>query len=161
MTYDWVITSWVSVIKNILGEDYTVIRAEGAVGAGAVRPDGKFVTVKLISGPNDYTIDEVSRVNVDCNLELVSAKTFTISVQAFREGAMDAILNIKMQLENPEKIEMLEKISVTQRGDVTDLSQQFETGFEERFSLDISFAVGFTAPTNIGIIDNVGEINNG
>lgn len=157
MIYENLITAWIGVLREILGDDYKVIRAEGAVGKGAVRPAGKFVTIKIIAGPDDYTIDEVQRFNAEDKMELVSAKMFTVSIQAFRDGALDAILRIKAQLENPDYVDYLQNaahISVTNRGGVTDLSQQFETGFEERFQSDISFAVGFTAQTDIGIIES-------
>ena len=156
MIYEDLITAWIGFLRQVLPE-HEVIRAEGAVGKGAVRPAGKFVTIKIIAGPNDYTIDETQRINAEDKIELVSAKMLTISIQTFRDGALDAILRIKAQLENPDYVDYLQNtahISVTNRGGVTDLSQQFETGFDERFQSDISFAVGFTEQTEIGIIES-------
>lgn len=155
--YEQIMAAWVMAITQIIGDDWTVIRAEAMVGEGAIRPNGPFVTVKLIAGPNDYTIDEVQVFDENNQMELRGAKWFTVSIQAFRETAMNAVMDIKTQLKNPDIIDFLRNnagISVTNRGGVTDLSQQFETGFEERFQVDISFAAGFTANTTVGIIES-------
>lgn len=157
MLQDVIIRAWIGFFRRVLPGDYDFVRAETAVGVGAVRPKGKFVTVKLISGPDGYSIDQVRQMNEREKLELVSADSYAISVQAYRENALDAMMAIKMQLENPDHIDFLRDqagISVTVRGAVNDLSQQFDTGFEERFQMDISFAVGWTAQTDIGIIES-------
>ena len=83
MIYENLITTWVRIIKEILPE-HKIIREEGAVGEGSVRPNEKFVTIKLISGPRDYSIREGKRFNSEDIMELFSAKAFTLSINAYR-----------------------------------------------------------------------------
>ena len=144
---------WARCIKMILGDDYEVVRSEFFVGAP--RPAGKFATIKLISGPSDYTIDEnlVFKTDGFC---LQSAKWFSLSLQTFREGAADAINLVRLKLYDPDIVDFLYRghISVTTRGGVTDLSEELEVGWIDRFQCDIDFAMGIEVKTNVGIIEN-------
>ena len=160
---DEILNPWISLLERIL-PDHIIARAEAMVGDGAVRPSGPFVTVKIISGPNDYTIDEVQTFNSQNILEMFTIKNYILSLQVFRKGALDAITLVKTQLRNPDNVDFLHRqanVAVTNRGGVTDLSQQFATGFEERFQCDISFSKSFTAKTKVGTIERVGDIRRG
>lgn len=151
------IKTWIAAFKKILGSGWRYVRADTAVNSGAVRPAGKFLSVKIISGPIDYTMDEALDFAGDkTHLEIISAKSFTLSLQAHREGALDAINRIRLGLYDPDIVDFLRndgKISVTTRGPVTDLSEDLETGFVERWQCDISFAVGMIYKTKIGHIE--------
>ena len=152
------IKAWVGYCRAVLGLEWTVTRAEAVVGSGAVRPPGPYVTLKIISGPNDYSIDD--ELIFDCNGKgkIFSQKGFVLSVQAFREGHNDALNTIKTQISNPEYAELLKKdgkISVTTRGSVTDISRQLETGYEPRSAMDINFCVRFAFPSEIGTLERV------
>ena len=165
--YETIMTGWISVLKNIFPLDYTIIRSDALVGSGAIKPNGKFITLKLIAGPNDQTNDEMYFFPDNENfMRMRTAKNFTMSFNFYREDALDSINLFRLRLFDPEIVDLLKengKISVSSRGGVVDLSNMLETGYDRRYQIDIGFAVGMEYVTTIGWVEKVdasmGNIN--
>ena len=164
--YTEIMQGWISVLKNIFPLEYTIVRSDALVGSGAIKPDGKFITLKLITGPGEQTNDEVYFFPDDENfMRMRTAKNFTMSLNFYREDSFDNINLFKIRLYDPVIVDFLKengKISVTSRGDVVDLSDMLETGFDRRYQMDIGFAVGMEYVTTIGRIEkaDVSQTNN-
>lgn len=148
---------WIAVLNKIFPSEYSIIRSDALVGSGAIKPDGKFITLKLITGPDDQTMDEMLFFpDAENFMKMRTAKNFTMSFNFYREGALDNINLFKLRLFDPEIVDFLKengKISVNSRGTVVDLSDLLETGFDNRYQMDIGFAVGMEYTTEIGRIE--------
>ena len=89
---DKLVTVWVRYCNLVLGDGWVVTQSEAIVGKGAVRPKKPYLTLKIISGPNDYTIDDELIVDSNGFQQIFSQKSFTISIQAFRGRNNDCLL---------------------------------------------------------------------
>ena len=155
-----IIQAWLDYCNQVLPDEWTVTRAEEVTGKDAPRPSGPYVTLKIISGPGKLTVDDELRFNGKTegkrNFNLVGQRSYTISLKAFRSGHNDALEEISTCLEDPDLRHQLRSdacISITNRGNVIDISSVLDTGFEGRSSLDIFFNSVNNKETNVGLIE--------
>ena len=112
--------------------------------------------MKIISGPNDLMTSDEFSLNSNEDMRQKTTYSFTISIQAYGEEAMHLVTQIKFETQNPDNINFLREkagISVTNRGGISDISFERETGFDRRYVLEFDFIAGFTIPINLGIIE--------
>lgn len=162
MKREKIIQAWIDFCNQVLPDEWTVTRAEEVTGKDAPRPQGPYLTLKIISGPRRLTLVDEMRFNGKTegnnNFDLVGQRAYTISIKAFRAGHGDALEEIATSLDDPDFCEILREkacIAVTNIGDVLDISAKLETGFEGRSSLDIFFNSVNNKETSIGLIEGV------
>lgn len=162
MNREKIIQAWLDFCNQVVPDEWTVTRAEEVTGRDAPRPQGPYLTLKIISGPRKLTLDDEMRFNGkeegSCNFNLVGQRAYTISVKAFRAGHADVLEEISACLEDPDFADLLRKkacIAITNRGDVIDISAQLETGYEGRSSIDIFFNSVNNKETKVGLIEGV------
>lgn len=162
-----IIQAWIDYCASVLGNDWTITRAEEVTGRDAPRPVGNYLTLKVISGPGRITIDDELRYDTPRDaFNLVGQRSYTLSIQAFRAGNSDALNLLSSKLGDPDFYDQLKvdaDISVTNKGSVTDISAQLETGFESRSAIDIFFNSSNNIETGIGTLEKVeisGELEN-
>jgi hypothetical protein len=170
MKFNQIIQAWIDYCNQVLPDEWTVTRAEEVTGKDAPRPQGPYITLKIISGPRKITMDDELRFNGKSegknNFNLVGQRAYTLSVKSFRAGHNDALSDISTYLDDPDFCEILKEkacISVTNKGDVLDISGLIDTGFEGRSQLDIFFNSSNNRETRVGLIENVeieGETRN-
>ena len=162
MTNEKLIQAWIDYCNKIVTEEWTVTRAEAAPGRNAPRPEGPYLTLKIISGPGHLTLDDELRSNGkdegERNFDLVGQRSYTISIKAYRSGHNDILNDISTCLDEPDLYEFLKEtanIAVTNRGAVIDISGLIETGYEGRSSLDIFFNSTNIKEVGVGLIEGV------
>lgn len=162
MNSNTITQAWLDYCNNVLGDEWTVTLAESLVGQDAPRPNGPYITLKIISGPRKLTLDDEVRFNGqtegDSSFSLVGQRAYTLSIQAFRSGHSDALELLSTCLDDPDHYEELKAradIAITNRGDVIDISGKLETGWESRSSIDIIFNSSNNKPIGIGILEGV------
>jgi hypothetical protein len=162
MTHDELIQTWIDYCRQVLPDEWTITREEETSGRDAPRPPKPYLTLKIISGPRQLTMDDELRFNGNStgnrNYNLVGQRAYTISFKAYGEGYVDALHDLSMGTDDPDLNEFLKTtgdIAVTNRGNVSDISGLLETGFERRASLDIIFNSSHNKETGIGLIETV------
>lgn len=152
-----IIQAWIDYCKLVLPE-YTVTRAEELTGSDAPRPQGPYLTLKIISGPRYVQEDDWKTIENDETVTISGQREYTVSIKAFRSGHNDALSLVQARLQDPDFYDQLKasaNISVSNKGDVIDISGKLETGYEGRSSLDINFYSSNNISTGIEVFDRV------
>lgn len=150
-----IVKSWIGYLRRVLAEDVKIIRLESLVGDGAVRPDLPFVSLKIISGPDNVMSKDRFGFDSSGRYNQYTAKKFSILVVAYGDEAMSIISTIKSESQIPDHIDFLRKnggISISGRGAIADASVQRETGFDRRYSMSFDFIIGLTIPIQVETI---------
>lgn len=163
MNLDTIIQAWIDFCRNALPAEWTVTRAEEVTGKDAPRPQGPYITLKIISGPRPITLDDYKVFNGqeegNDNFDICGQRAYTLSINAFRSGNNDALSRILALLDVPQYYEQLKEdadIAVTNRGSVVDISSLLDTGFEGRSALDIEFNSSIKVSNiGVGLIESV------
>lgn len=159
MTYEQIILAWINYAREVLPEHWTITRAESISGNDGPRPPKPYVTLKIISGPRQPTLDDVNIYDEQSeSFYLVGFRGYTISFKSYGEGFSDALEEISTYLDDPEFSAILKQeadIAITSKGNVVDISAQLETGYERRASLDITFNSSNNKKSRVGLIEKV------
>ena len=162
MDRETIIQAWVDYCKTVLSEEWTVTREEQDTGLDAPRPNGPYITLKIISGPMNKSIGRLTQFNGNCeghkNFNICDQVQYVMSVKSFRSGHAEALDDIKSGFLDPDIAEILKdkaKISVQNNPNILDISARLETGYEQRSQMDIVFNSVQNRETNIGLIETV------
>ncbi len=140
--------AWFTFVDDNTPGGVTVIFAEEVTGSQAPRPQKPFITIKLLSGPTTKSMDDLRFKNDPGPPEenntiytLAGLRQYTVSLQAFGIGSQDNLSLVQTLLEDPDERQKLKTadISIVNRGQVLDISEIVDVGFERRHVLDIIF----------------------
>lgn len=109
----------------------------------APQPATPYITLKIISGPvkiggSDSIVWDVASQS----FFLGGQRQFTLSIQSFGAGGLQAMSDLLTSTENPDVITASfsdNGVAVANTPSVTDLTQMLSTTFEERQSMDVMF----------------------
>jgi hypothetical protein len=143
------IFQWVT--SELSGE--TVVWADQA----APRPARPFVTLKLRGPFRDLGGDEIRHTGTEGAFEIVGHRRFTVSVQTVGGNvavAQQLAIDLNTSLGKPSVLAALRaaNISVSDEGDVQNLTAFLDTQFEARFAFDVSILVVSSSGDNLGSI---------
>lgn len=122
-----------------------------------------FITAQIAHGSDEITYKEGN------TYEIKGQRSFTASfniVYGFREDAkcqeMSCLLHASLR--DPVRLEYLrgQGLAVWEIGNLTDISQALETGFENRYNFDVTFGVVSTLESDLGYISSTeitGKVN--
>ena len=149
------LVTWVK--ENAINED------EEALPNGQViwedqsdqRPAGEYASLKLISGPKRVGYDTTTNSTPDF---IVSGlREFTLSVNLYRDKALERVSALTSGLHNPLIIEAFRAIGLAHIGesDVRDLTRPVGSRYEKRFQFDVMFRIADNIAVNPGVIEEV------
>lgn len=106
------------------------------------QPSAPYIAIKIISGPTSVGQDELRYDNSLDSFILEGQRVFTLSIQSYGKGGIQALSDFLLRLNTPSVGDKLKNIGVgiTNFPSVTNLSSFLDTTFEERGSIDIIFS---------------------
>jgi hypothetical protein len=137
----------------------TVIWAE----QNAPRPQGEFVTLKIISGPIKIGRDE-SRISetIPGQLDIIGHRSFIVSINSYGGDALVLLLKLQDSLSLLSVRDPLSTagLTVNDVGNVRDVTAVVDTRFERRANLEVTFSYVTTYDENPGYIEKVSVAEN-
>ena len=140
--------AWYDFVNDNTPKNVTVIFAEQVSGEMSPRPRKPFITLKFLNGPQPKNFDDL-RYKGDQGLPtenkvaytLAGLRQNTISIQAFGEGSEDSLALVQTLLDSPVHKDKLKAvgIAIVSRGQILDVSELIDVGFERRHVLDVVF----------------------
>jgi hypothetical protein len=147
--------SWRRWVQSQLGADWKVIFAEEISGRDGPRPNGIFATLKFISGPRGHGHDDL--ISTDAGFSKRGHRGYTLSINAFGMGGMEALTDLQMRLDDDAALRDLSRdlsIGIVTRGDVLDVSGIKETGYERQYQMDVMFNAPREIAATTGAIES-------
>lgn len=144
---------WFEFIKKHVPEHVTVTFAEALSGKDGPRPNPPYVTIKVISGPRPRGFDELRREAGTSNFTVSGMRQYTLSIQGFGMGIRDELSDLVSKMDDPYASIERKGIGIVDRGDVVDISDLMETGYERRAQLDVIFNAAKNLPSSIKPIE--------
>ena len=129
----------------------------------APRPKTPYALLGLVSPPVKYGSKDDLRSAGGDDFEITGQRSVAYSVKVLGRDAVSYVTDLQMSLEKPSVQEALRAagLAVWEEGDVLDISELLETGFEERANMDVVFGISATTEEAVGELKNVevqGEI---
>ena len=126
------------------------------------RPRLPYVSLNILTGPVVQGGQQETRFSVaDDEFSVNALITFTISVRAYGDRVDDdplqVLTNLQLSLGKNEVLESFREdvIAIWDEGDVENIPELLETGFEERANMDVLFAASHSVLTDPGQIEKV------
>ena len=155
--------SWFTFANTNTPPEVTVIFSDQVSGEQGPRPKKPFITIKLLTGPIAKNFDDLrfkgdlgppEENNVAYNL--AGIRQNTVSLQAFGVGSQDNLALLQTLVDDPVAKQVLKTgadIAIVSRGQVLDVSELIDVGFERRHVLDIVFNTSSKVETVPGSIE--------
>jgi len=108
----------------------------------APQPPPQYITLRRIAGPTRLGAEDELRFNPDTNVFFTAGlREFTLSIQSFGSNAFQDLIDIMAAVEDPDVFESLraKELALVNTPSIIDLTQQLETVFEGRASMDLIF----------------------
>jgi len=162
--------AWFNFLKNNLCNEITITFAEELTGNDAPRPQGRYITLNITTGPDQIGQDEL-RLNSDTKyFEVTGIRQYNLNIQSFRYNSRDVLDRIVTMLGDPLRLAELKNsqadIAINDIDSVNNVSDLLDAGYEKRHSLDITFSSSVILATEIrpierakatGVIDGAKE----
>ena len=122
------------------------------------QPTPPFITLKLISGPNEVgNNDELKFNEATQDFSTDSMRSITLNIQVFGTDAYDIISKLQASLQNPNVQDYFHSNNISQydNTDIIDLTELLEQKFEKRKSMDVFFYIPFVFQTQLEAIETI------
>ena len=143
----------------------TVTFAEDLVGSNATRPPTPYMTLKITSGPTMLgssddlrpKCDALGAPTPDGKFTLSGMRQYVMSVQGFGFDSHDNLARIATLFDFLPTLNLKKNIdiAIVDRGNVEDISELLEVGFERRASLDVTFNSSFNVEVDPSLIETL------
>ena len=157
--------AWWEFLDQNTPKNVTVVHAEAVSGKQGPRPQKPFITIKFINGPQPKNFDDV-RYKGDAGAPTENKETYTlaglrqrtVSIKAHGQDSDDHLALIQALLDDQSAISVLkqETVSIVSRGQVLDISELIDTGYERRHVLDVIFNTSSNVDVVTGSIEKAG-----
>lgn len=124
----------------------------------ARRPDPPSVSYRFLTGPIKQGARDNRRYDVANDIwQTVGHRDITVSMKTYGKVAYQNAVNIQasVELQSVQDILQAGNIAVRSATTIQEVSQELESGIEERFSLDVIIGVSSCQEEDLGAIEEV------
>lgn len=119
------------------------------------RPKTPYVVIAFLGGTAKIGSSDIINYISEDNYSIEGQRTIAVSIKAVGKNAMQMLIDVQMSTEIPAYQELLRRAGLAfwNVGDVLDISELLETGYEERANIDITFGIVDRTESRVGYVD--------
>ena len=142
--YDWIVSRVKSTVTVIFEKE------------NAPRPRTPYISINFITGPIKIGHDEI-RHDISDTYNHVGQRELTASIKSYGTTYLQEMTDLQasLNLRSVHDLFRSKDISFLRAEDISDISTEIETGFENRANLDVTFGLRTNLSEDIGFIESV------